>query len=180
MRFRETPLSGAWIIEPEMAEDERGWFARIRCEKDFGDLGLKTRFVQSSLSFNRFRGVLRGMHFQVAPFQETKLVRCIRGAIHDVIIDLRPESSTFLRHFSIQLDDERRQALYVPEGFAHGFQALRDETEVLYEISEFHSPEHARGVRWDDPAFAISWPIPNPIMLDRDRSYPDFEPELSK
>jgi dTDP-4-dehydrorhamnose 3,5-epimerase len=174
MIFRETPLPGCWIIEPETSVDDRGWFARIRCDQEFADRGLETRFVQSSLSFSRYRGILRGMHFQVPPRREVKLIRCIHGAIHDVVIDLRPDSSTFLRHLSVQLTSKNRHALYVPRGFAHGFQTLEDESEVLYEMSEFFSPDHSRGVRWDDPTFAILWPIANPIMLDRDRSYPDF------
>ena len=176
MQFVETPLGGAWIIEPNPVEDERGWFARIRCEEEFEGFGLERRFVQSSLSFNRRRGVLRGLHFQMAPHQEVKLVRCVRGAIHDVILDLRPDSPTLPRHFAVVLSHENRRALYVPRGFAHGFQALEDATEVLYEISEPYSPVHARGVRWDDPAFGVTWPIPDPILLDRDRRYPDFNP----
>jgi len=178
MRFRETPLSGAWVVEPEQAGDARGWFARIRCEKEFAERGLEGRAVQVSLSHNRNRGVLRGMHFQLPPSAETKLVRCVGGAIHDVIIDLRPESETFKGHFSIQLSAENHLALYVPRGFAHGFQALEDETQVLYEMSEYYAPELGRGVRWDDPAFGIDWPVPDPIMVDRDREYPDFDPEV--
>ena len=179
MQFKETPLQGAWLVEPVRIEDERGWFARIRCEEEFARLGLEHRFVQSSLSYNRRRGVLRGLHFQLAPRHEVKLVRCVRGSVHDVIVDLRPDSPTFTRHFSALLSAENRRAVYVPRGFAHGFQALQDDTEVLYEISEFHSPEHARGVRWNDPAFGIDWPVENPIMLDRDRGYPDFRGSFS-
>jgi dTDP-4-dehydrorhamnose 3,5-epimerase len=178
LQFVETPLGGAWIIEPNPVEDERGWFARIRCEEEFKNRGLERRFVQSSLSFNRRRGVLRGLHFQVAPHQEVKLVRCVRGAIHDVIVDLRRDSPTFTQHFAAVLSGENRRAMYVPRGFAHGFQALEEATEVLYEISEPYSPKHARGVRWDDPVFGITWPIPDPILLDRDRRYPDFSADL--
>lgn len=178
MKFIPTSLEGAWIIEPTPAVDERGWFARTRCEWEFAEMGLEPRFVQVSLSFNRKRGVLRGMHFQASPHEEVKLVRCIRGAIHDVIIDLRPDSPTFMRHFSAEFSAQNRLALYVPKGFAHGFQALRDASEVLYEISAVYSPGHARGLRWDDPAFGISWPVPDPILLERDRSYPDFQPSL--
>jgi dTDP-4-dehydrorhamnose 3,5-epimerase len=175
--FDETPLRGAWLVTPVLSEDERGWFGRVRCEEEFADRGLETRFVQTSLSFNRRRGVLRGMHFQAPPREEAKLVRCVRGAIHDVIVDLRPDSSTFLDHFSAHLSGQNRRALYVPKGFAHGFQALEDETEVLYEISEFYSPELARGFRWNDSTFGIQWPVEQPILVARDREYPDFEPD---
>jgi len=174
LQFLETPLAGAWLVEPTPAEDQRGWFARIRCEEEFARRGLESRFVQTSLSFNRCRGVLRGMHFQVAPREEVKLVRCLRGAVHDVILDLRPDSPTFTKHFSAVLSHENRRAMYVPRGVAHGFQALEDASEVLYEIAGAYSPEHARGVRWDDPAFGIAWPVPEPILLERDRDYPDF------
>ncbi|MFH1765279.1 MAG: dTDP-4-dehydrorhamnose 3,5-epimerase [Gemmatimonadota bacterium] len=162
------------MIEPTRMEDERGWFARLRCEEEFARLGLEGHFVQSSLSVSRRRGVLRGLHFQVAPREEVKLVRCVRGSIHDVIVDLRSESSTLAHYFSALLSDENHKAVYVPRGFAHGFQALEDNTEVLYEISEFYSPEHARGFRWNDPAFGIVWPIGSPILHGRDREYADF------
>ena len=175
MKFKGTPLEGAWLLEPVEAADRRGWFARLRCEREFGDRGLETRFVQTSVSHNHRRGVLRGMHFQAPPEEEVKLVRCIAGAVHDVIVDLRPDSPTFKRHFSVELSAVNRLALYVPRGFAHGFQTLEDDTQVLYEISEFYSPSHARGVRWNDPAFGISWPVEDPILLDRDRDYPDFQ-----
>jgi dTDP-4-dehydrorhamnose 3,5-epimerase len=177
MKFREAGLAGAWIVEPERFKDERGWFARVRCGEEFAAHGLEPRFVQTSLSFSRYRGVLRGMHFQAPPREEVKLVRCVRGAVYDVIIDLRPDSPTFLEHFAVQLNSHEGLALYVPKGCAHGFQALEDRSEVLYEISEFYSPDHSRGVRWNDPAFAVEWPVPDPIMLERDRSYPDFRPE---
>jgi dTDP-4-dehydrorhamnose 3,5-epimerase len=152
----------------------------MRCEEEFSRMGLEPRFLQTSLSFNKHRGVLRGMHFQVSPKREVKLVRCVRGSIHDVVIDLRPESPSFAQPFSVVLSGENRRSLYVPKGFAHGFQALEDATEVLYEISETYSPQHARGVRWNDPAFGISWPVDDPILLDRDRSYPDFHEGLLK
>lgn len=174
MRFRPTPLDGACVVEPEIHEDARGWFARIHCENEFAESGLHGRFVQTSLSFNRRRGILRGMHFQVAPREEIKLVRCVRGSVFDVIIDLRPDSPTFLRHFTIELSCDNHLALYVPKGFAHGFQTLERGTDVLYQISEFYAPGHSRGVRWNDPAFGIKWPIPDPIMLERDAGYPDF------
>lgn len=173
---RDTGLSGAWLLGVEPHRDDRGLFARIWCRREFGEWGLATDLVQANLSWNARRGTLRGMHYQVPPRAEVKLVRCVRGAIHDVIIDLRPGSPTYRGHFAAELSAENRRALYVPEGFAHGFQALEDGSEVLYHMSEFYSPEHGRGVRWNDPAFGIDWPLPDPIMNERDRTYPDFEP----
>jgi dTDP-4-dehydrorhamnose 3,5-epimerase len=174
MIFTETKLKGAFVIEPEKLEDERGFFARTRCQREFAAHGLNPRTAQSSISFNRKRGTLRGMHYQSAPHEETKIVRCTKGAIYDVIIDLRPESPTFTQWLALELNAENRHMLYIPEGFAHGFQTLEDATEVLYEISEFHAPEYARGVRWDDPAFAVEWPEDQRILSERDRNYPDF------
>ena len=163
------------VIEIERKEDDRGFFARTFCQREFEEHGLRSAFVQCSVSFNRHKGTLRGMHFQATPFEEAKLVRCIRGSIHDVIIDLRRESPTFKKHFALALSAENRKTLYVPEGFAHGFQTLEDDTEVFYQISQFYSPEHARGVRWDDPAFGIPWPsVRERIMIERDRGYPLF------
>lgn len=173
MRFIETEIKGAFIIEPELIEDERGFFARTFCQEEFKAHGLNFRVVQCNISFNKKRGTLRGMHYQIAPYQEAKLVRCTRGAIYDVIIDLRPESPTFKQWIAVELTAENRRMLYVPEGFAHGFQTLEDNTEVFYQMSEFYHPECARGVRWDDPAFGIEWPIITPILSERDRSYPD-------
>jgi dTDP-4-dehydrorhamnose 3,5-epimerase len=172
--FIPTALPGAFVIEPEPASDSRGLFARTWCRRELAAQGLDTELAQSSTSFNKRKGTLRGMHCQAAPFAETKIVRCTRGAIHDVIIDLRPDSATYLRHVAVVLTAEDRKALYVPKGFAHGFQTLEDDTEVLYQISEFYSPEHSRGVRWDDPAFGIAWPQDDRTMSERDRSYPDF------
>jgi dTDP-4-dehydrorhamnose 3,5-epimerase len=172
--FRETSLTGAYVIEPEKLEDERGFFARSWCEREFAEHKLNPRIAQCNISLNKKKGTLRGMHYQTAPRAEAKLVRCTRGAIYDVIIDLRSDSPTFKRHFAETLTAQNHKMLYVPEGFAHGFQSLDDNSEVFYQISEFYAPQHARGVRWNDPAFAISWPIPHPIMLDRDRNYPDF------
>jgi dTDP-4-dehydrorhamnose 3,5-epimerase len=174
--FTSTPLPGAVLIEPESHEDHRGSFTRIFCVEEFSAQGLETRLVQCSLSHNHRRGTLRGMHYQIAPREEVKIVRCIRGAIYDVIIDLRPDSPTYTKHFAVVLSAANRKALYIPKGFAHGFQTLEDDSEVLYQMSEFYSPQHARGVRWNDPAFGIEWPIPDPIILDRDASYPDFRP----
>lgn len=175
MIFRDTGLAGAWLVEPEPHQDERGLFARIWCRREFGDRGLATDLVQASLSWSARRGTLRGMHYQAAPFEEVKLVRCVRGAIHDVIVDLRPASSTRGAHFAAELSADNRTAIYVPEGFAHGFQVLEDGSEVLYHMSAPHSADHARGVRWNDPAFAIDWPLADPILNERDRTYPDYD-----
>lgn len=167
-------MKGAFLIDLEKREDPRGFFARTYCEREFDSHGLKSRFVQCNTSFNKFKGTLRGMHFQSAPYEEAKLIRCIAGAIFDAIIDLRQDSSTFREHFAAVLSAENGRMLYIPEGFAHGFQTLKDDTEVFYQMSEFYSPEHARGVRWNDPAFGIEWPAGNRIIIDRDKSYPDF------
>jgi dTDP-4-dehydrorhamnose 3,5-epimerase len=172
--FTETALPGAFVIEPERLEDQRGFFARTWCARELETRGLDSRLAQCSISFNKRRGTLRGMHYQVPPAAETKLVRCTTGAICDVIIDLRPDSPTFTRHVAVILSAENRKTLYVPVGFAHGFQTLADDTEVFYQMSEFHAPEHARGVRWDDPAFGICWPEDERIITERDRTYPDF------
>jgi dTDP-4-dehydrorhamnose 3,5-epimerase len=172
MIFRETPLAGAWVLEPERFEDERGFFARTYCRREFETHGLDPSIAQCSVSFNHRRGTLRGLHFQSAPHQEIKLVRVTRGAIWDVIVDLRPGSSTFRQHFSIVLSAEARNELYIPKGMAHGFQTLEDETEVFYQISEFYAPESARGYRWDDPTFAIPWPEPVTVISEKDRNLP--------
>jgi dTDP-4-dehydrorhamnose 3,5-epimerase len=175
MRFIELDLKGAYLIEPDRLEDERGFFARTWCRREFEACGLTSRLVQCNISFNRRRGTLRGMHYQAEPHSETKLVRCTRGAIYDVIIDLRPSSPTFKRWVSAELTADNRRMLYIPEGFAHGLQTLVDDTEVLYQMSEFYVPEAARGVRWDDPAFDIRWPpVEERVMSEKDRTYPDF------
>jgi len=174
--FIPTALSGALVIEPEPASDSRGLFARTWCRRELAAQGLDTELAQCSTSFNKRKGTLRGMHYQAAPFAETKIVRCTRGSMYDVILDLRPESPTFRRHFGATLTADNRKSMYIPKGFAHGFQTLEDDTEVLYQISEFYSPEHSRGVRWDDPAFGIAWPPDERTMSDRDRAYPDFRP----
>ena len=174
MIFTPTPLAGAFVIEPEPIPDARGLFARTWCQRELEDHGLESRLAQCSTSFNKRKGTLRGMHYQVAPFAETKIVRCTRGSMYDVIIDLRPESPTFMRHFGAVLTADNRKAMYIPTGFAHGFQTLEDDTEALYQISEFYSAEHSRGVRWDDPAFGIAWPPDERMLSERDRSYPDF------
>jgi len=172
--FRPTPLVGAFVVEPEPRRDVRGFFARTWCQEEFAAQGLNPGLVQCSLTFTERRGTVRGMHYQGSPHQEAKLVRCVRGGIHDVIIDLRSHSPTFRRHFAVELREGSYRMLYVPEGVAHGFQTLLDGTEVTYQMSEFHRPEAERGVRWDDPAFAIPWPEPVSLVSDRDRSFPDF------
>jgi len=174
--FTKLDISGVFLAEPELHGDDRGFFARTWCQEEFKKRGLNDRLVQCSVSFNAKKGTLRGMHYQVAPYREAKLVRCSHGAIYDVAVDLRPESPTFKRHIGVELSEQNRKMLYVPEGFAHGFITLRDQTEVLYHISEFWSPAHARGVRWNDPAFGIEWPAQPEIIADRDRDYPDFTP----
>ncbi len=175
MFFTETKLQGAFIIEPEPIEDERGFFARCWCKKEFEEHDLNPHLVQCNISFNKKKGTLRGMHYQVAPHEEAKLVRCTMGAIYDVIIDLRPESPTFKQWVAVELTALNRRMLYVPEGFAHGFQTLEDNTEVLYQMSEFYHSECARGVRWDDPAFGIKWPDGNRIISVKDLQYPDVD-----
>jgi dTDP-4-dehydrorhamnose 3,5-epimerase len=175
--FRETAVAGVWIVEPEPRVDERGFFARTWCAEEFRAHGLNGELAQVSVSYNHRRGTLRGLHYQAAPHAEAKLVRCTRGAIWDVAVDLRPESPTFLRHAAVVLDADNRLALYVPEGCAHGFQTLADASEVLYQMSTAYVPPAARGVRWDDPAFAIPWPPAERIIAARDRAYPDFRPD---
>ena len=174
MLFKPLGLAGAFVIEPERHVDSRGHFARTFCAEEFRKQGLDTQVAQCSVSFNKKKGTLRGMHFQTAPFEETKLVRCNRGAIYDVIIDLRRDSATFKQHFAIELNERNGTMLYIPPGFAHGFQTLEDETEVHYQMSNTFSPDHARGVRWNDSAFRIKWPEDERIIIERDQKYPDF------
>jgi dTDP-4-dehydrorhamnose 3,5-epimerase len=174
MLFTQTDLKGAYIVEPEKLEDERGFFARTWCRQEFSDQELDANLVQSSISFNKKKGTLRGMHFQLPPFAETKLVRCTKGAIYDVVIDLRQDSGTFLQWLGVELTAENRKTLYVPKGFAHGFQTLGDNTEVFYQISEVYAPEYTRGLRWDDPSFKIAWPEPVSIISERDRNYENY------
>jgi dTDP-4-dehydrorhamnose 3,5-epimerase len=174
MIFRPSHLKGAFVIEPERLADERGFFARIWCNREFRSHGLNCNLAQASISFNRGKGTLRGMHYQAHPHEEAKLVRCTAGEIYDVIIDLRPRSATFRQWDAVTLSGANRLMLYVPEGFAHGFLTLADDTEVEYHISEFYAPESARGVRWNDPAFAVRWPVEPAIISDRDAGYPDF------
>ena len=174
MIFKETKLKGAYIIELEPLEDERGFFARSFCQKEFEEHGLNPRIVQCNISYNKKKGTLRGMHYQVFPHEEAKLVSCIRGAIYDVIIDLQPNSLTYCQWFAVELSTENYKMLYVPEGFAHGFQTLEDNTVVFYQMSEFYHPECARGVRWDDGAFGVEWPMDELILSDKDGAYKDF------
>ncbi len=175
MILTETKLEGAFLIQPEKLEDERGFFARAWCRKEFQANNLDAELVQCNISFSQKKGTLRGMHYQISPHQEVKLVRCTIGAIYDVIIDLRPESSSYLRWVGVELSADTRKMLYVPKGFAHGFQTLQDNTEVFYQVSEFYAPSSERGVRWDDPAFDIQWPdIDERVISERDRRHPDF------
>jgi dTDP-4-dehydrorhamnose 3,5-epimerase len=174
MRFTPSDLADIVIVDVEPHVDGRGLFARTFCEAEFAAAGLPTRFVQSSVSFNTRRGTLRGLHYQAPPKPEAKLVRCTRGTIHDVVVDLRPSSATFLRWISVELTAENRRALYIPGGCAHGFQTLTDDAEVLYLMTEFYAPELARGVRWNDPVFGVEWPIADPRLSERDATYPDF------
>ena len=175
MIFHATELPGAFVVEPEPIGDERGFFARVFDADEFAARGLDAALAQSSLSYNERAGTLRGMHFQSAPHAETKLVRVTRGALYDVIVDLRPDSPTFKRWTAVELSAENRLALYIPEGLAHGFQTLQDGTEVIYAISRPYEPSAADGVRWDDPAFRIEWPpAEHRIMSEKDRAWPDF------
>lgn len=180
MIFTETKLKGAYITEPERIEDERGFFARTFCRKEFESHGLNPDLVQCNISYNKKKGTLRGMHYQIAPHEEAKLVSCIRGAIYDVIIDVRPDSPTYCQWIALKLaahcssHSAPFKMLYIPEGFAHGFQTLEDDTLVFYQMSEFYHPQSSRCIRWDDPMFAIQWPIYDKIISDKDRSYDNW------
>ena len=174
MKFTETQLKGAYIIEPELLTDERGFFARSWCQKEFIEFGLNPNLVQCNISFNHKKGTLRGMHYQAKPHEEAKLVRCTMGAIYDVIIDLRPESPTFKQWVAVELTAENRKMLYIPEGMAHGFQTLLDNTEVFYQMSEFYHSDCAKGIRWDDPELNIEWPLKELVISEKDKSYSLF------
>lgn len=178
MIFNETPLLGVYIIELEKRGDERGFFARFYCQKEFINLNLDTNIVQINNSLSAYKGTLRGMHYQLSPNAETKIVRCIRGSLYDVILDLRPESPTFKRWFGIELTAENRKMLYVPKGFAHGFITLEDNTEALYLVTEFYSPLNERGIRWDDKEFNIEWPITPNIISEKDQNHPNFSIDI--
>jgi len=175
MIFREARISGAYIVDIDAREDQRGLFARTFCEREFAAIGVQARMVQASVSWNRRRGTVRGMHLQRPPSEEGKLVRCTRGRILDVIIDLRPGSPTYTQHVAVELDEASRRALYIPPGLAHGFQTLEDGTEVFYQMSDYYDPSVSLGVRWNDPAFGISWPIADVTILERDGNYVDFD-----
>jgi dTDP-4-dehydrorhamnose 3,5-epimerase len=179
MKFTETSLGGAYLVQVEPIRDERGFFARTWSEWEFRDQGLNPSLKQAALSFNYKKGTLRGMHYQISDYQEAKLIRCATGAIYDVIIDLRRNSPTFTRHFAVVLRPEEYKMLYVPEGFAHGYQTLTDGAQIHYQMSQVYSPEHARGVRWNDPTFSIAWPEAVTVIAPRDRDYPDFHPEIN-
>ena len=174
MKFVETKLKGSFIIDPERLEDERGFFARSWCQQEAKQYGLEPRWLQCNISYNKSKGTMRGMHYQAAPFEEAKLVRCTMGAICDVIIDLRPESVTFKKWTAVELSSENRRMFYIPEGFAHGFLTLQDNTEIFYQMSEFYAPAQARGLRWNDPAFGILWPTDITVISDQDQNYPNF------
>lgn len=175
MEFLKTKLPGVFEIHIEAKPDERGFFARTWCQQKFESEGLVGKLVQASLSFNKRKGTLRGLHYQVAPYEETKLIRCTRGAIFDVVLDLRPKSPAFKKWVGVELTAEKRNMIYVPEGCAHGFLTLEDQTEVTYQMSQFQDAESARGVRWDDPAFQIKWPAKVEVISERDRTYANFK-----
>jgi len=176
LKFLETPLPGAFVIDLELTSDERGFFARSFCRDEFLRHNLNSEVAQCSVSFNHLKGTLRGLHYQAKPHEETKLVRCTAGAMYDVIVDIRPASPTFRRWFATELTAHNHRMLYAPEGLAHGFQTLVDHTEVFYQISMPYHPESAKGIRWDDPSFGIEWPLTQPILSERDRSYPNYVP----
>jgi dTDP-4-dehydrorhamnose 3,5-epimerase len=183
MKFTETRLKGAFIIGLERREDERGFFARAFCQNEFSEYGLKPVIAQGNIAHNRTRGTVRGMHFQYPPAAETKLVRCTRGAILDIIVDLRPESPTYLQHVAVELTEDNMCALYVPERFAHGYQALRDDTDTSYQVGEFYTPSTEGGLRHDDPRLGLKWPLPVTVISKKDqefRSYSEIELELRR
>jgi dTDP-4-dehydrorhamnose 3,5-epimerase len=174
MTFLETPIGGAWLLEPEPHPDERGLFTRLWCRDELARHGLSADFVQCNASFNPRKGTLRGLHFQAEPHAENKLVSCVRGSVFDVVVDLRVESTTFGRWFGTELTAENRRLMYVPTGCAHGYLTLQDECEVMYPVTETYHPASAGGVRWDDPRLAIAWPIEPAVMSPKDRSWPDL------
>jgi dTDP-4-dehydrorhamnose 3,5-epimerase len=174
MIFTETKLKGAFFIEIERIEDGRGFFARSWCRNEFKNHGIETVFAQNNISFNNRKGTLRGMHYQASPHEEAKLVRCTAGALFDVIVDLRPDSSTYRQRISVGLTAENRRMIYIPESFAHGFLTLADNTEVSYQMSEFYAPGYGRGIRWNDPAFGFVWPADPGVISDQDLAYRDF------
>lgn len=178
MLFTELSLEGAYVVDLEKREDSRGFFARTYCRREFEEHGLATQMPQTNVSFSRKQGTLRGMHYQEAPYEEAKLVRCARGAIYDVIVDLRPNSATFKRWFGVKLTEGNHKMLYVPEGFAHGFISLADDTEVNYQVSQFYAPGHERGLRYDDPSIGIRWPSDVSEISEKDEAWPAFNPSV--
>jgi len=174
MIFTETKLKGAYIIEVQKFEDNRGFFGRTFCQREFQDHGLNPNVSQANVSYNKKQGTLRGMHYQIKPYEEVKLVRCTRGAIFDVIIDMRPDSATCKQWIGVELRENSYTMLYVPEAFAHGFQTLEDDTEVIYQVSQFYTPGSERGIRYNDPAFRINWPVEVQVISDKDSSWPDY------
>jgi dTDP-4-dehydrorhamnose 3,5-epimerase len=174
MRFTPTELAGAYVIDIEPRADDRGFFARTWCQNEFAQHGLVATIAQANMSYNHKRGTLRGMHFQRAPHAEVKIIRCTRGALYDVIIDLRPESPSYKRWIGVELSAANYRMLYVPEGFGHGFQTLEDDTEVAYNVSQFYTPGAEGGVRYNDPAFGIEWPLPVSVISEKDAAWPDF------
>jgi dTDP-4-dehydrorhamnose 3,5-epimerase len=173
--FSETALAGAFVIEPERRGDDRGFFARVFCQREFAEHGLKPVIAQANVAFNEVAGTLRGMHFQYPPTAETKLVRCTRGAVVDVVVDLRPESPTYLQSVSVELTEDNQRSIYVPERFAHGYQTLVDATEVSYVVGEFYAPDAEGGLAFDDPALGLAWPLPVARISDKDRAWPRYE-----
>lgn len=174
MYFTETKLKDAFIVDLRKLEDERGFFARVFCQNEFKEHGMEPAVVQANLSYNKIKGTLRGLHFQKAPYEETKFVRCTRGALYDVIVDLRPDSETYLQWIGVELTGDNYQMLFVPGGFAHGFQTLEDDTEAFYMVSEFYTPGAEGGVRYNDPIFNIEWPLEVTTMSEKDQNWPDF------
>ena len=177
MKFTESPLKGVFVIELEKRGDDRGFFARLFCENEFRQRGLNPKIVQMNNSLSSMRGTLRGIHYQLAPKAEDKTFRCVRGALFDVVIDLRPNSPTFLRPFAVELTAENRKMIHVPQGCANSFMTLADDTEIFYLTSEFYSPQHERGIRYNDPALGIQWPMAPAVISDKDKNHPDFKPE---
>jgi dTDP-4-dehydrorhamnose 3,5-epimerase len=177
MKFTELSLSGAFLIEPELLMDERGFFARAWCVHEFREAGLPLSLVQASISFTRIKGTVRGMHYQTQPSLEAKLVRCVRGAVLDVIVDIRPDSATFLRYEAIEISADNHRALYIPAGFAHGFQTIENDVELFYEMTDYYQPDLASGFRPDDGLVDVQWPLPVSLIHERDASYPDIRRE---
>ena len=178
MKFTETPLKGAYLIDLEKRGDDRGFFARVFCEREYQQHGLNHDIVQINTSLSKIKGTLRGMHYQLAPKAEDKIIRCLRGTLFDVIVDLRPESPTFLKHFAIELTGENRTMLYVPKGFAHGFITLEPDTEAFYLVTEYYAPDRERGLRYNDPKLGIPWPLEPVVISDKDKAHPDFNPAI--